>query len=129
MPRRVFAKSRPRRFSAPVAFSDPDDVQSWAADMPEAFLACRDLGHTWRPLTARYDPDVNSYARTLRCSRCRTTRSQTLSLSGLILGNQYEYPDGYQVPAGSGRIDQQGRGIIRLQTTIASLEATTRKEA
>lgn len=129
MPRRVFAKSRPRRYSDPVSFADPDDVQSWAAGMPEAFLACRDLGHTWRPQSARYDTELNSYARTLRCNRCRTTRSQTLSLSGLIMGNHYEYPDGYQVPAGSGRIDQQGRGVIRLQATIASLDAATRKRA
>lgn len=117
-------RSLPRqRYTSPVSFADHDDVRLWAGELPPSFVMCRDLGHTWKPYTVRFDRELNSYERVLRCPRCQTERSQSMSMSGLILSNHYTYPDGYQVPAGSGRIDQQGRGIIRITTTLASLES------
>jgi len=79
---------------------------------------CRDMGHTWRPYKAKYLSDENAYERILRCGRCKTERAQTLSMSGLILTGHYDYPDGYQAPAGTGRIDGEGRGYLRLESTL-----------
>lgn len=111
-----------KRFTYPVDFSDHEDVASWAEGLPESFAMCRDMGHTWRPHTARYDSELYSYTRVLRCPRCRTEREQTLGGTGLILSNRYIYPDGYQTPAGSGHIDQAGRGLIRLASTMRQLK-------
>jgi hypothetical protein len=96
--------------------ADPRAVASWSHDLPDEFLLCRDIGHQWRPFTARYLPQRNVYERTLRCGRCTTTRRQTVSLSGEISSGGYEYADGYVAPAGQGRLTGRARGALRLES-------------
>jgi hypothetical protein len=90
------------------------DVARWANSLPEEFLLCRDLGHTWRPASARWAPDLNAYERTMRCGRCRAERSQVLSAGGLILSGHYHYENGYTAPSGTGSLGSDGRGTLRL---------------
>ena len=97
--------------------ADPDAVAAWSEDLPDSYLMCRDIGHTWRPYTARVNPQ-GGYDRALRCSRCKTTRTQTLNSRGMPVSSHYTYPDGYQSPAGTGRIDGEGRGALRLASTL-----------
>lgn len=94
------------------------DVKAWADDLPDTFIACRDMGHTWRPFRAWYDPEERGYQRVLRCGRCKTERRQLISESGAILTGGYDYPEGYTAPAGTGRIDGEGRAALRLESTL-----------
>lgn len=104
--------------AASIGSADPKVVAAWSEDLPDSFIMCRDMGHTWRPFRARFSSDANGYERVLRCGRCKTERSQTISMSGLILSGAYTYPEGYQAPAGTGRIDGNGRGALRLESTM-----------
>jgi hypothetical protein len=101
-----------------IQHSDPKAVASWSEDLPDSFLMCRDMGHTWRPYRAKFNPEENGYDRVLRCGRCKTERQQTISMSGMILTGHYSYPEGYQAPPGTGRIDGEGRGAMRLESTL-----------
>jgi len=98
--------------------ADVQAVANWSSDLPDSFLMCRDMGHTWRPFTARFSADENAYDRTLRCGRCKTERQQVIGMDGTILSGVYLYPDGYLSPAGSGRITGDGRGALRLESTL-----------
>lgn len=104
--------------SAFIGSADPQAVADWSSDLPDSYILCRDMGHTWRPFRAVYNSEYNCYDRTLRCGRCKTERSQSISTDGLILSGTYDYPDGYQAPAGTGRIDGNGRGALRLESTL-----------
>lgn len=70
-------------------------VETFAAGLSDKILACRELGHYWRPFAVEYDAKAKSYERTLRCSRCRTQRHQFLSREGHVLSNRYTYSEGY----------------------------------
>lgn len=104
-----------------------DEVAAWSADLPDQMIQCRDFGHSWRAWSATYTED-NSIARALRCTRCRTERIEHLSMSGAKLTGRYRYPDGYQVPAGVGRLDGDSRNALRLQSTMRLvIRANTKK--
>jgi hypothetical protein len=98
--------------------ADPKAVADWSSGLPDSYVLCRDMGHTWRPFRATFNQDMNAYDRTLRCGRCRTERQQVIGLNGLILSGGYNYPDGYLSPSGSGRINGQGKGALRLESTL-----------
>lgn len=100
----------------PQHVADPSAVSSWSHHLPDDFLLCRDLGHLWRPFTARYNPEVHAYERTMRCGRCKTDREQTLSLRGEVLRGHYTYTEGYQAPAGQGRLTGDARGALRIES-------------
>lgn len=95
----------------------------WASELPDEFLLCRDLGHTWQPYTASRADDGH-YERVMRCVRCDTKRKQTLSASGVILTGGYDYPDGYTAPPGSGHMTADGRAGLRLVSVLRLLEPT-----
>lgn len=95
-------------------------VGSWAAGLPDDFLLCRDLGHTWRPYTARITGS-NTYERTMRCGRCKTLRHQSLSISGAILGGGYKYEEGYLAPKDTGRLTSGDRDHLRLESVLRVL--------
>jgi hypothetical protein len=101
--------------------ADPDAVADWSHHLSDSYIRCRDMGHTWRPYSARVVEEGNAYERTLRCGRCRTERSQTIGLSRMILQGRYVYPSGYPTPKGSGRITGPGRGALRLESTLRLL--------
>ncbi len=91
------------------------DFDEWAHGLSASQLTCRDFAHAWRPLTVRFT-EANTYVRVQRCTRCRTEREQTLSVSGLILSSHYAYPDGYLAPHGMGRMSTDDRGLLRVES-------------
>lgn len=104
-----------------------DEVTAWAQELPDAFIQCRDFGHLWRPFTASYDSQEKGYRRTIRCTRCRTERSQVLDLDGSVRSGHYSHPDGYLKPAGTGVLDAAGRGSLRLASTLRLIDRAERK--
>ena len=104
--------------AASIGGADPKEVAAWSENLPDSFLLCRDMGHTWRPFRAYYSTELHAYERVLRCGRCKTERKQSIAENGLILSGSYDYPDGYTAPAGTGRIDGNGRGALRLESVL-----------
>lgn len=96
-------------------------VSDWAGKLAGAFLSCRDMGHVWKPFTARYVPEDRYYIRTLRCSRCHTERIQELTLAGMIGRSWYKYPDGYAAPEGFGHLTGEDRGALRAESVVRYL--------
>lgn len=89
------------------------DVEQFAGGLSQAFLECRELGHSWRPRTAKWNPDSQCFDRTLGCARCKTLRLDRLSESGAKLGGYYVYAEGYLVKDSIGRIVGTGRDVLR----------------
>jgi hypothetical protein len=69
--------------------ADLDSVRDYAADLPAAWLQCRELGHNWGRHSAR-GADDGGFDRVLRCRRCPTRRHQVLDAYGRIVSNAYE---------------------------------------
>lgn len=90
-------------------------LDTWTQELPDEFLLCRDIGHTWRPSSARIT-DHGTFERTMRCGRCKTERHQELSPSGAILSGGYHYEDGYLAPKDTGRMSSGSRDHLRLES-------------
>ena len=75
--------------------ADEISIESFAAHLPARFLACRELGHIWKPWRAAWDKSARAYERELRCSRCKTVRKQLINEFGHVLTNNYRHADGY----------------------------------
>ena len=103
-------------------FADIDNVRSYAADLPAKWLQCRELGHNWGPHKASLNEE-GGFDRILACRRCTAKRHQILDSYGRIVSNSYEYPDGYQMPPGQGRISGDARGVLRLASIQHTMEA------
>lgn len=98
-------------------------IADWGDALPDSFLQCRDLGHLWRPYTARWHPSERAYSRVLQCQRCTTQRTQWVSASGHIAhGNAYTYPEGYTAPKGTGHINGAARDALRLASVLRMVE-------
>lgn len=106
----------PRRRLRPS--NDEPDADEWARTLPDSYLLCRDMGHIWRPYTARIVEGGRGYERTMRCSRCRTERQQMLSASGVVLSGHYSYQDGYKAPSSVGFLSHDARSGLRLESTL-----------
>ncbi|GCD96927.1 hypothetical protein [Embleya hyalina] len=106
--------------------ADLDSVRSYAAEIPVSWLRCRELGHNWGPHSARVIED-GGFDRVLRCRRCPTKRYQVLDAFGRIVSNTYDYPDGYRMPPGRGRITGDGRGVLRVVSIRMGIEADQRR--
>lgn len=78
---------------------------------PDLMLACRDLGHHWRPVTAKREKD--GIARVMECTTCGAERYQTLDRQGYIVSSSYRYQAGYTIP-GIGRLTAEHRATMRL---------------
>lgn len=92
------------------------DVELFAGGLPQSMLECRELGHAWRPHTARWNEAERVYDRTLKC-RCGTFRIETLSRRGEIISRRYEYPEGY-LSRDLGRISGSGRDALRRESLM-----------
>lgn len=89
-------------------------------DIPEQYLWCRDVLHSWVP----YDVKVlkspvtgrREIHRVLRCQRCQVKKTQRLSTDGTLIGGgtSYNYHDaeGY-LNIGGGRLTSKERGQLR----------------
>jgi hypothetical protein len=109
-------------------YANIEAVQAYAADIPSTWLRCRELGHNWGPHRASINED-GGFDRTLLCRRCKSKRHQVLDSSGAVLQNAYEYPDGYQMAPGQGRISSDGKGVFRLASIQQTLEAQETRAA
>jgi hypothetical protein len=111
-----------------MAASPSRDVGTWARTLTDAALLCRDIGHSWKPWTARWDPDSRSYDRVLRCPRCRSERHQLLDSHGHPVRGHYVYPEGYLAPPGTGRLIGGERDTLRLESVVRLVGATEHKD-
>ena len=84
--------------------------RSWQPTVDQ--LVCRDLQHAWDPYTA--SRQGRGYVRVLRCGRCGTVKTQTLSHDGFILGSRMDYPKGY-LRANEGRLSRMDRAALRVR--------------
>lgn len=116
-----------RTSDAPGA--DAAAVAEFAANLPERFLYCREMGHNWKPYSAGRFKD-GGFERVLRCTRCHTRRIQELTAWGAVTRSRYEHPDGY-LSEGLGRIVGDGRDALRLASLariVAKYAETTEEE-
>jgi hypothetical protein len=97
-----------------------DRVEDIAQSYPDAYLACRDIGHSWRPLTASWTADGNIHRR-LQCVRCHVERAQILDAQGYILSGTYAYADGYQ-SHGVGGLNRDDRAQLRKANVLRGLQ-------
>lgn len=92
--------------------ASPKEVRAAVVKMPETFLRCRDLGHTW--LQYRVKRIRGGFERSLFCRSCKTNKHMFISPKGEILASNYVYNDGYQIQ-GLGRIQAEGKSVLRLE--------------
>jgi len=93
--------------------ASPKEVRAAVVKMPETFLRCRDLGHTW--LQYRVKRIRGGFERSLFCRSCKTNKHMFISPKGEILASNYVYNDGYQIQ-GMGRIQAEGKSVLRLES-------------
>lgn len=105
--------------------SDGSDFDEWVHALPPEHLSCRDFGHVWRAMTARWDEEHHSYTRTMKCTRCKTNRTQTVGADGSVDRSSYNYEPGYQAPKGTGFMDRDARATMRLLSTLRLINTTT----
>jgi hypothetical protein len=89
-----------------------DAVIDYAARLDSQALDCRARGHRWDSHRVTYDRQAKEYDEQEVCS-CGATRHTTYDADGYITGRRIGYPEGYLMPAGSGRITRSGRAAIR----------------
>lgn len=92
-----------------------DDVAMFAKRLPQDFLLCRTWQHSWDPETSTVQRRGGHIHWGVECSICGTVRTCIMTARGEIVGNRYDYPEGYQ-SAGMGRISRDGRAQIRMET-------------
>lgn len=91
------------------------DVAKFAERLPNDYLMCRTWAHSWDPGSSSVQRSNGRIHWTVGCSICGTVRTRFMNPSGGILGNRYDYPEGYQSD-GMGRISQRGMAQIRMET-------------
>lgn len=96
--------------------TDKDNQPKTIDDIPEEFLLCRDLGHSWRPFDVKVSRKYGEIHRILQCRSCPTQRTQILELDGTIKRSRYTYPDEYVLP-GIGRMSSADRAQVRVMST------------
>lgn len=95
-----------------------DPYEDAVAALPAAALACRDLGHHWKPCTARWDGAVRAYVQTHRCAVCGAERDRTVRRDGTLgSGSRYRYPVGY-VAQGVSLATREGHAAVRRATLV-----------
>lgn len=103
----------------------PDDseraqhVTDVAQRYSNAFLACRDYGHSWRTLNAAWLAG-GGVERRLRCTSCKCERVQILDAQGYIVASHYEYPGGYRID-GVGSLTANDRAVLRRTHVVREL--------
>lgn len=69
------------------------------------FLRCRTWGHVWDTFAPTHlPPPPYGWRESVRCTRCVTERHRLVDRKGEIMGVKYDYPDGYLLVAGTGRL-------------------------
>jgi hypothetical protein len=103
-------------------------ADSFAHGLSDKKLACRELGHVWRPSTVevvREGRSLGGYLRIFKCAQCRTERRQTLDSHGGIVANGYVYPDGYL----AAHVEKGfGREVFRLESVHRWLDRNNERQ-
>lgn len=67
----------------------------FVAGLSARHLHCRELGHTWKPLTVSFDKTARVFDRRIRCSVCRSERKMLIDTRGDVIASSYDYSAGY----------------------------------
>jgi hypothetical protein len=111
-----------------VASDDVLSVEQFAESLPDKYLNCRELGHTWRHWTVEYDGSSRSYLRQLRCAGCKTVRKQLLDASADVIKNSYDYSAGYL----ANRVEKGvslHRSAFRLEAIVRTMNKQGERQA
>jgi len=85
-------------------------------DIPEQYLWCRDVMHSWDPYDYKQARNKvmrrNEMHQILRCARCATLKTRVMTASGDMLRSYYVYPDGYLLKD-HGPMTPADRAMIR----------------
>lgn len=93
------------------------EAADFAHGLPDEFLSCRDFGHSWAGVRARWVPAERAWHRVMQCRRCQSERIQVLSQTGAILSGRYDYAEGY-LTHGIGRLTGTDRDALRLESCV-----------
>lgn len=105
-----------------------EKLQEHAASNPAAWAECREGGHAMKTIRVGESEAEGAFERTKRCTRCHTKKHQIIDSNGYVIHSEYEYPDGYQLPKGTGFVDSEGRGAYRTASIHAQIEHQTLTE-
>lgn len=96
--------------------ADRGDVQEYLSGAKVAWVQCRTKGHNMADHDVKENMEDNAFVVIYRCTRCYTKRDEVVhSVTGEVLSSKYyNHPDGYLLPKGTGRLDAEGRGLIRV---------------
>jgi hypothetical protein len=104
-----------------VKVADLTAVEAAAKTWTPAQIDCRSLtGHAWRAHTAlRFQPKTGPtrIVVTQKCYDCENKRSRAMDgRTGRWLDPSWStaYIDGYLMPKGSGRVDEDGKSLLRM---------------
>lgn len=90
-------------------------------DLPDEYLACRDLRHAWEELGYYRERGTSgAIIRKLQCLRCGTLRRDTLSNSySEKTTHYYGHPEGYRID-GMGRagMDEVRKEVVKRHQVI-----------
>lgn len=104
------------------------DVEEFATTIKPTWVECRSDGHDMRKFDVQLT-EHNTYIRTRKCRRCTYKRHQVVDREGRILNTTPEYPDGYLMPKGTGRLDSEGRAVFRAAVIEAEYEQSVRRRS
>ncbi len=110
-----------------VRFAPAEAVEDYVAEVSGQVLACRDQKHKWKLYDIEGDRDTG-FVRIFRCA-CKAMLRQTLDPQGYVVHRQTKYPQGYQMPAGTGRLSREGNAIIRLASAEADMRVIAMRKA
>jgi len=96
-----------------VRYVNLDDVDDYIANTKPAWVECRSDKHNMADHDVKTNED-GCWIVIRRCRRCYTKRHETIDRQGIVLNVEFEYPEGYCMPKGSGRVSAEGRGAFRL---------------
>lgn len=111
-----------------LAEAEPSEVEQWAHTLKQNWLLCRELGHNWKPHTARFVTEYRAYERILKCPRCTAERHEVLDSTGSKVSSHLIYPKGY-LHQGLGRIVGQSRDTVRLESLTRFITQTSSESA
>jgi hypothetical protein len=84
--------------------------------IPEQYLWCRDVQHSWDPYNAKVSRNKitrrNEVHQVLICTRCSTLKTRMMTTGGEMLRTSYSYPEGYLLTQ-QGPMTPADRAMIR----------------
>lgn len=94
-------------------------AKTFIAALPDAFLACRRLGHPWRHSTV--EREGRGFVETLVCPTCGMRRVDHLDRRAHLISRHYVAPEGYAAHQVDGL---NGRDAFRLEAVTRLLDGT-----